>query len=69
MKKTAKFLQSSNFSEIDGYVKEILNEYKKHGYTNKNIANIRNVASRFEWWDDLSTTIKDTIINTVHKKL
>ena len=64
-----KMVVASNFSEIDGYVKEILSEYKKHGYTNKGTANIRNVASRFEWWEELSTTVKDTIIDAVHKKL
>jgi hypothetical protein len=60
---------ASNFSDIDVHVKEILNEYQKHNYTNKNIANIRNVASRFEWWKELTTTVKDTIIDAVHKKL
>jgi len=64
-----KMVIASNFSEIDGHIKEILSEYKKHGYTNKNTTNIRNVASRFEWWEELSTTVKDTIIDAVHKKL
>lgn len=60
---------SSVHSELAIYVKDVVNEYKKKKYTNKNISNIRTVSTRFPWWKELNSDMQQIVVENVRKKL